>query len=35
VFIVDGVTHIYSKMDYPSIVEFVRVLIVEGVTHIY
>jgi len=32
---VEGVTYIYWQIDYPSIVEFVRVLGVEGVTYIY
>jgi len=32
---VEGVTYIYSQIDFPSIVEFVMVLGVEGVTYIY
>jgi hypothetical protein len=32
---VEGITHIYSKIDCLSIVEFVKMLIVEGVTYIY
>jgi hypothetical protein len=31
----EGVTHIYSQIDCPSIIEFVKVLEVEGVTYIY
>jgi hypothetical protein len=32
---VEGVTYIYSQIDCPSRIEFVRVLAVEGVTYIY
>jgi hypothetical protein len=32
---VEGVTYIYSQIDYPSVVAFVRVLGVEGVIYIY
>jgi hypothetical protein len=32
---VKGVTYIYSQIDWPSIVEFVKMLGVEGVTYIY
>jgi hypothetical protein len=32
---VEGVTDIYSQIEHPSIVEFVRVFGVEGVTYIY
>jgi hypothetical protein len=35
VFGVEGVTHIYRQIDYPSIVGFVRVFAVEGITYIY
>jgi len=30
-----GVTYIYSQIDSPSMLEFVRVVKVEGVTYIY
>jgi hypothetical protein len=32
---VEGITYIYSQIDCPSILEFVKVLGVEGVTYIY
>jgi hypothetical protein len=35
VLVVEGVTYIYSQIDCPSILGFVRVLGVEGVTYIY
>jgi hypothetical protein len=34
-FAVEGVTYIYSQIDYPSILEFVSMFAVEGVTYIY
>jgi hypothetical protein len=32
---VQGVTNIYGQIDWPSTVEFIRVLGVDGVTYIY
>jgi hypothetical protein len=32
---VEGITYIYSQIDFPSIVEFVMVLGVEGIPYIY
>jgi hypothetical protein len=32
---VEGVTYIYSQIDWPSRFVFVKVFVVEGVTYIY
>jgi len=34
-FEVEGVSHMYSRINCPSIVEFVNVLAIEGATYIY